>query len=87
VQELEDWLELVIRKLKRRYAAVLRRVGMMRRYLLRGVSLMSALIGGAPEDTLAQPPQGGPVVRLAELQIDPARLDEYVRDVCRSGGV
>jgi len=27
-------------------------------------------------DTLAQP-QRGPVVRLAELQIDPARLDEY----------
>jgi quinol monooxygenase YgiN len=46
------------------------------RYLLLGVSIVtSALIGGAP--VLAQPPQGAPVVRLAELQIDPARLDEY----------
>ena len=48
------------------------------RYLLLGVSLVtSALIGGAPVDTLAQPPHGAPVVRLAELQIDPARLDQY----------
>jgi quinol monooxygenase YgiN len=49
---------------------------MMRRYFVLGVSLVtSALLGGAPVDTLAQP--HGPVVRLAELQIDPARLDEY----------
>jgi quinol monooxygenase YgiN len=48
------------------------------RYLLLGVSLVtSALIGGVPVDTVAQPPHGAPVVRLAELQIDPARLDEY----------
>jgi quinol monooxygenase YgiN len=51
---------------------------MIRRYLLLGVSLVtSALIGGVPVDTLAHAPQRGPVVRLAELQIDPARLDEY----------
>jgi quinol monooxygenase YgiN len=51
---------------------------MMRRYLLLGVSIVtSALIGGATVDTLTQSPHGGPIVRLAELQIDPARLDEY----------
>jgi quinol monooxygenase YgiN len=56
----------------------LRPVGMMRRSLLLCVSLVtSALIGGAPVNTLAQPPQRVLVVRLAELQIDPVRLDEY----------
>ena len=50
----------------------------LRRYLLLGVSIAaSTLVGGAAVDTLAQPPQGAAVVRLAELQIDPARLDEY----------
>lgn len=47
------------------------------RYLILGASLVATSALGTSMDTSAQPTQS-PVVRLAELQIDPGQLEEYI---------